>query len=326
VTDFNGCSITASVTITQPTVLTATMGLPTNVLCNGGNNGTATVTAGGGTVNYAYSWAPNGGTNANGTGLTAGSYTVTVTDHDGCIATASVTITQPTILTAAMGVPTNILCNGGNNGSATVTAGGGTVPYTYLWAPTGGTNASATGLTANSYTVTVKDNNGCATTASVTITQPTVVTAVITGITPVSCNGDNNGNATVTAAGGTTPYKYSWSPNGGTNATGTGLTAGVYTVTVTDANGCNPTAVVTITEPGKLVVNASGPPTDCSGAPITLTSLASGGTGPYLYSWAPAGGTNATTIVSPLVTTVYTLTVTDSHGCITTVVVPVVAR
>ncbi len=165
VTDNNGCTATASVTITQPTLLTATMGAPTNDKCNGGNTGSATVTGGGGTPGYTYNWTPNGGAGATGTGLTAGTYTATVTDANGCTATASVTITQPTPVTATIGVVTNVSCNGGNNGSATVTAGGGTPGYTYAWTPIGGNTTTGTGFSAGTYTVTITDANGCTGTA-----------------------------------------------------------------------------------------------------------------------------------------------------------------
>jgi len=281
VKDNNGCSATASVSITQPTLVTANMGVPTYPLCNGGT-GTATVTAGGGTGAYTYSWAPNGGNGATGTGLTVGSYTVTVKDNNGCSATASVSITQPTLVTASMGVPIYPLCNGGT-GTATVTAGGGTTPYTYSWAPNGGNGATGTGLTAGSYTVTVKDNNGCSATASVSITQPTLVTASMGVPTYPLCNG-GTGTATVTAGGGKTPYTYLWAPNGGNGATGTGLTAGSYTVTVKDNNGCSATASVSITQP-TLVTASMGVPTYplCNGGTGTATVTAGGGKTPYTY-------------------------------------------
>ncbi|PZR02454.1 MAG: hypothetical protein DI539_27660, partial [Flavobacterium psychrophilum] len=128
---------------------------------------------------------------------------------------------------------TDVSCNGGGNGTATVVASGGTTPYTYSWAPSGGTNATATGLTAGTYTVTVTDNNNCQTTRTFTINQPAAALGGTISKTDVSCNGGGNGTATVAATGGTTSYTYSWAPSGGTNATATGLSAGTYTVTVT---------------------------------------------------------------------------------------------
>ncbi|HTA26865.1 MAG TPA: PKD domain-containing protein, partial [Bacteroidia bacterium] len=323
VTDANGCTATNSVIIIQPNALTITTAVVTNVNCNGGNNGSASSTVTGGISPYLYTWTPSGGTNATGTGMGAGIYTVTVTDANGCSATATATITQPTALTASIGAINNVKCNGGSNGNATATGAGGTLPYQYLWAPGGGTNALITGLTAGSYSVTVTDANGCSASASVTITQPILLTTSLTS-TNVSCFGGNNGSATSTNTGGTTPYAYRWS-NAQLTANASNLSAGSYTLTVTDANGCTASAAATITEPTKLTVNASGPQSVCSGAPATLISSATGGTTPYTYSWSPAGGTSATTTTNPVSTTTYSITITDANGCtaITTVFVSV---
>ena len=246
ITDSKGCTGIVSTTITQPTAITATTS-QTNVSCNGGGNGTATVVASGGAGGYTYSWAPTGGTNATATGLAAGTYTVTITDANNCQTTKSFTITQPTAMSSTTS-QTNIACNGGSTGVATVNVSGGTAPYTYSWSPTGGTAATATGLSAGTYTVTVTDNNGCTLTRTFTITQPTAITAT-TSQTNVSCNGGSNGTATVVASGGAGGYTYSWAPSGGTAATATGLSAGTYTVTVTDNNGCTLTRTFTITQP-----------------------------------------------------------------------------
>ncbi|NDC07664.1 MAG: hypothetical protein EBZ86_10190 [Synechococcaceae bacterium WB9_2_069] len=142
VTDFNGCTANANVTITQPTLLT-TSASSTNVTCNGLNNGTATVTAAGGTAPYTYLWN-SGATTPSITNLAPGNYSVTVTDANGCSANANVTITQPILLTANAS-STNLACNGINNGTATVTAAGGTASYNYLW-NTGATTPSITNL------------------------------------------------------------------------------------------------------------------------------------------------------------------------------------
>ncbi len=170
-----------------------------------------------------------------------------MTDNDGCTTTATVTITQPPVLSATVTF-TAASCNL-PNGSATVNVAGGTPAYAYVWTPYGGTNATETGLSVGTYTVVVTDANGCTTTAITTVTQPSAVTASIIGSTPVSCNGGSDGTATATAVGGTGPYNYVWNPGGNTNALATGLSAGTYTVTATDANGCISTSSVTITQP-----------------------------------------------------------------------------
>ncbi|MCP9764182.1 beta strand repeat-containing protein, partial [Lacihabitans soyangensis] len=330
VTDANACQKTATVSITQPTSLLASISAQTDVLCNGASTGSATVTPSGGNPSYTYEWAPSGGTAATASGLAAGTYTVTVTDANGCQKTATVSITQPTALVASISTQTNVLCNGASTGSATVTVSGGnplfsntTAPlggtatittnvsptYIYSWAPSGGTAATATGLSAGTYTVTVTDANACQKTATVNITQPAALVASISAQTNVICNGASTGSATVTASGGNPNYTYSWAPSGGTAATASGLTAGTYTVTVTDANACQKTATVTITQPTALVASVSAQTNVlCNGANTgTATVTASGGTPNYSYSWAPSGGTAAT--ATGLVAGIYTITV-----------------
>ncbi|MGO4819707.1 beta strand repeat-containing protein, partial [Flavobacterium sp. W22_SRS_FP1] len=175
----------------------------TNVSCNSGSDGSATVSVSGASAGYSYSWAPSGGIAATASGLSAGTYTVTVTDASSCTATQSFTITQPAALIATASAQTNVSCNSGSNGSATVSVSGGTAGYTYSWAPSGGTAATASGLSAGTYTVTVTDANSCTATQNFTITQPTALVATVSAQTNVSCNSGSNGSATVSVSGGT---------------------------------------------------------------------------------------------------------------------------
>ncbi|WP_276134123.1 gliding motility-associated C-terminal domain-containing protein [Polluticoccus soli] len=318
VTDAKGCTDTATVTVTEPAVLSVTT-VKTNVSCFNGTNGTATATATGGTTPYSYSWSSSPvQTSAGATGLPAGTYTITVTDANNCVATATAIITQPTQLTASVS-KTDVSCFTGSDGTATVTAGGGTVPYTYSWNTTPvQTTTTATGLIAGVYTATVTDAQGCAATATITVTQPPLLTASATH-NNVSCFGGNNGTAAVIAGGGTTPYSYSWSTTPvKTTAIATGLVAGGYSITVTDAKGCKAKDTVTITQPPALVVSTAKSDVSCFGGTNGVATVtATGGATPYTYSWNSTP-VQTTTMATGLAAGTYIVTVADANNCVTT--------
>ncbi len=313
ITDVNGCTLTQSFLITQPSALTATTS-QTTINCNGGT-ASASVVPSGGTPPYSFAWTPSGGNSATATGLTAGSYSCTITDANGCNRIETVTITQPNAF-VIIASESDITCNGGNNGSASVVVSGGTPGYSYLWSPSGGTSSSASSLVAGTYTCTITDNNGCSTTQTFSITQPNAIAAT-TVQTNVSCNGGNNGSATVTPSGGTPGYSYSWSPTGGTNASASSLAAGTYTCVITDANGCTHQEIISITQPATLVTTATQTNISCNGANDgSATVNPSGGTPAYTYAWTPAGGTAATANFLPPGN--YSCTITDQSGCTVT--------
>jgi hypothetical protein len=314
ITDANGCFTTKSVTINQPSAMTATTSF-TDALCN--TPGQASITVSNGTAPYTYSWSPTGGSGATATGLAAGSYTVTATDNKGCVLTRNITIANTVSTLSADIAGTDVSCNNGANGTATISnVSGGTAPYTYSWSPTGGSAATANGLMAGTYTCTITDANGCFTTRSVTITQPLALGAFTTQQNAV-CN--TPGRASITMSGGTAPYTYSWAPSGGTAATATGLTAGNYVVTVTDNKGCILTRNFTIANTvNTLSTTIAGTNVSCNGGSdgtATIRNLTVG-TGPYTYSWSPTGGTSPT--ASGLMAGTYTCTITDANGCFTT--------
>ncbi|WP_298395115.1 LamG-like jellyroll fold domain-containing protein, partial [Flavobacterium sp.] len=287
----DSCPITSTVTILQPSPLLVIPSSKTNVACNGGSNGAASVLVSGGTSGYTYSWSPSGGTNATATGLSAGTYVCLVTDANNCSASTIFTITEPAMpLVILSSTQTNVSCNGGSNGSASVSVIGGTPGYTYSWLPSGGTGATATGLTAGTYTCIVIDANGCSTSTNFTITQPDALIVSPLGQTNVTCNGGTNGSASVSVIGGTPGYTYTWFPSGGTAATASGLSAGTYICSVADANGCTSTQLFIITEP-EILVNSA-----------TQTSCDS-------YLWSVTGLTYTTSGI-------YTGTTTNVNGCI----------
>jgi gliding motility-associated-like protein len=320
VTDLNSCTVSASVTITQPAQLLANPSLVSNVSCAGviPCDGSATSSPTGGVTPYTYNWSPGspaGDGTPTITGLCAGTYNLTVTDSNSCTSTMPVTITQPTVLSAPITASTSScnICNG----TATVTPAGGTPGYTILWMPTGQTTTTATGLCPNvTYTVTVTDAAGCQSTSTVTILQ-TIIINITTSSTTLSCAGVCDGVATANASGGTIPYSFIWSDAGGIvslTQTASGLCAGTYTINVSDAAGCFNTDSVTFVDPPALVVTASGTNLTCGGVCTgTGTASGSGGTGAYTYTWSPGAlsGPN----VSSLCANTYTVTVMDGNGC-----------
>ena len=166
-----------------------------------GSNGTASVAVSGGTAPYSYSWSPSGGTAATASGLVAGTYTVTITDNNTCQTTKSVTVNQPSALTATAS-KTDVSCYMGSNGTASVTVSGGTAPYSYSWSPSGGTAATASGLAAGTYTVTITDNNTCQTTRPVTVNEPAAITVVATPAAETICSGGTTGIALISSSSG----------------------------------------------------------------------------------------------------------------------------
>ena len=332
VKDANGCTtpIVLPVSITEPAVALNGTISNTNITCFGGTTGTITVSATGGSGLYNYSWTGPSviGNIPNPTGLPAGTYTVQIFDQNGCIIpkTLSATITQPASgLSVTIPSHVNNTCFGGATGSATAVVSGGSGNYTYSWSTSPSqTTATATGLISSTFTVFVTDVNGCGTivNASVTITQPSVALAATTSQTNVFCKGGSTGVATAIPAGGSGSYTYLWSVGAQNTASVSGLTAGTYNVTVSDANGC-PTPVVktvTITEPTVILGGSIVSSTDvlCFGqASGSITVLGSGGSGSYNYTWSN-GQIGAT--ASGLVAGSYTVTIRDNNGCTNTVV------
>src|SRR5690606_22724501 len=237
VRDANGCTETASIAINEPDELLATAAA-VDITCHGSADGQVEVTVSGGTAGYEYSLD---GMTFQGSNLfenlTAGTYTITVRDANGCTTTATASIDEPDVLSATI-TGVDATCHGASDGEATVNVVGGQAPYSYSWNTSPAqTNVTATGLAAGTYEVTIVDANGCVITESVTIEEPTPLLVTIDSQVDVSCNGSNDGEATVTVAGGIGPYNYSWSTVPvQTTASATGLSAGTYTVTVTDVN------------------------------------------------------------------------------------------
>ncbi len=319
ITDANGCNGVVNATVTQPASALGGTTVITNVACNGGNTGAINLTPSGGTAPYTFNWA-GGVTTEDRAGVMAGSYSVTITDLNGCTATITVPVSQPESVLSASYIVTNVACNSGNTGAINITPSGGTAPYTFNWGG-GVTTEDRAGLTAGSYSVTITDLNGCTATITVAVSQPASALSASFIVTNVACNGGNNGAINLTPSGGTAPYTFNWG-GGVTTEDRTGLTAGNYSVTITDANGCNGVVNATVTQPasalgGTTVISNVACNGGNNGA-INLTP--SGGTGPYTYNW---GGGITTEDRTGLTAGSYSVTITDANNCTATITVPV---
>ncbi|MBI2966624.1 MAG: SBBP repeat-containing protein, partial [Bacteroidetes bacterium] len=308
ITDANNCNFVWITSVSQPAVLTSAV-TATDATCPGCTDGSATVIASGGTSPYSYLWS-NGATNSIAAALGSGSYTVTVTDVNGCTVTAQSVVSEPACGMSLSVTSTNISCYGAGDGSATVTASGGTIPYSYLWS-NGDTSVGSGQLAVGNYTVTVTDSSGCTATAMAIITEPSVL-AITISQSNVSCYGQCDGVATISATGGTPPYSFLWS-TGSTDNPYSNLCNGLYTATITDANGCIVIDTVIITQPLLLSLTLTVNNVSCFGqCNGSATAGVTGGTTPYTYSWS-AGGTGS--VRSNLCIGSYFVTVTDANGC-----------
>lgn len=306
-------------TVTQPTCSVATgsvdfSGLPAT------GSWTITATPGGVT-------STGSGTTGSITGLTAGSsYTFTVTNSDGCTSSATIStainaqpstpsapiignITQPTCSISTGTVDLSGLPSSGT-WTVTVTPGGATTTGT-------GTTTTISGLIqGTNYTFTVTNSDGCTSSASTTANINAVAGAPIITLdnqSEVTCNGGNNGEITISVTGGQGPYTYQWTPNVSSTPGLTGLSAGPYTVLVTDALGCTATENYTITQPNAIIIDATVNDVVCESSLGSITTNVSGGTGPYTYAWTPNG--ESTSSITDLPGGNYGLTVTDDEGC-----------
>ncbi len=320
VTNAAGCTSSTSSSATVdpiPSGPTAPTGTVTQPTCST-PTGTIDVTDPIGS-NYTYSIdGINYQTSASFTGLTTGSYTITVQDvNTGCTTSS---VTSYTVDPVA-GAPVitldslfNVTCNGDSDGAIYLTITGGQAPYTYSWTPNAGSTDDVTGLTPGSYTVLVTDNLGCSSTDNWTITEPQSI-AGNGAATDVDCSNSTLGSVTLNATGGSGNYTYSWTPNGETTSGISGLTAGSYSVTITDDNGCTSTENYTVSNSGNLGVDATPDnATITSGSSVDITT-----TGADTYVWTPSTGLSCSDCANPIATpdqtTLYIVTGTDALGC-----------
>lgn len=315
ITDALNCVGRDTITLTEPTTIAFTSNV-VNVSCNGLSDGEIVLTASGGTGTLSYAWSNSLPNASNVTGLSANTYIVTVSDANNCTSTGSFTVTEPAVLAITNVTSKNVRCFNGNDGNIGITAGGGTLPYTYIWSHNASLNSpSSTALSANTYTVTVRDLNLCTATASITITQPAAgISFGAPIITDVSCFGGNNGTASMNPTGGSAPYTYVWTPSNQTTQTATSLIAQQYSVLVTDDSLCTATTTITVNQPAQIQLSGAVTNVSCNGGSNGAIDLTvTNGVAPFTFAWNNGAGT----IEDPqnLAANTYTVVVTDFTNC-----------
>ncbi len=311
------CSATATATLTEPAELFGTAS-PNDVTCFGLVTGTAAVYATGGIAPYSYLWN-NGLVTDSISNLLAGTYTVTITDANGCKETSSMMVFEPAAIQILTALNRSPSCFGLSNGQLTTYAVGGTTPFNFVW-NTGQVNQGITSITAGTYTVTATDGNGCSQVKTETVTEPALLTNNATPV-GVKCFGKNTGSLHIDALGGTPQYTGTWTgPNGyvGTGLNIGNLFAGQYTATVTDTKGCTSVSTTNLNQPTAMLLNLPQvADTICFEAANGIaTAIIAGGTPPYTYLWNANNQTGQT--ASGLASGTYRVTLTDMNGCTTT--------
>lgn len=315
VQDQGGCSVSLPVQITDLSTLSATAdSIP--ALCNGSSDGSISVMATGGTQPYSYiigTGSPQN--NATFSNLAAGNYTLTITDAQGCQVILNEIVTEPSAIQLVEVSTINTTCNL-PNGGLEVTATGGISPYLYSINNFASSQSSGqfVNISALTYTVEVQDGNGCSNQINVVVNGDNSVIAIPGNSNPTSCNGSSDGQLSVFTFGGPAPYQFSINNAPfGIDSVFTNLTAGSYLIAVEDANGCQDTITMLVSEPTPLVANAGTPVTVCIGENVTLIANASGGTAPYSFTWNGVN-LNPLTYISNSTQTEQ-LVVTDANGC-----------
>ena len=309
VTDNNGATATVSATINEPTAIVATSSL-TDPNCPNSLDGAIDITVSGGANAYTFAWS-NGETTEDLSNVSAGTYSVTITDTTGCELVDSYQLNTPSGFAVALDAAVSPLCNGDANGTIDVTVTGGIAPITYLWSNTA-TTEDLSALAAGTYALTVTDGNGCTDTLSAILQDPAAFTPSF-NLQNANCE-NNNGFIDYTLSGGTAPYSYLWS-TGDTLEDLDSLAAGSYTLTVTDANACSfaTSTPIVVGMDTTFSIGMSFQLINCqapnSGGLVAEPDL---GASPISYAWSTGDTTRALT---NLISGTYTVTATDASGC-----------
>jgi outer membrane protein OmpA-like peptidoglycan-associated protein len=318
ISEKDGCATSTTVNITEKlAALAVSLNQSANNNCYGDQKAAAKAMAIGGQAPYRYQWSGTSAASEEATALAAGKYKVVVTDANNNTTSAEITIEQPAALTASVEVKSPATANSANGKAKVKAQGGSGKKYSYKW-DSGETEENAVKLALGTHTVTVIDENGCTTSASVQITEDILPLSVqLNNTTTIKCVGDNSATIIAEVSGGKSPFTYQWSVAGAKGETASGLAAGAYQLTVTDAAANTAVAKTTIVSPEPLSASANPKaPATANNADGKATAKAIGGTGKkYLYKW-DTGETEAT--ANKLAAGIHTVTVTDENGCATT--------
>ncbi len=310
---FGGCNDVFSYTIEvfdEPSVIISV----TNIPCFGLCNGSLLATVSSGTLPYSYQWDDtNTQITETASNLCAGQYNVLITDINNCTVSASAIVTEPLEPLAIVLNKTDALCFGSSDGTTNLTVTGGTQSYSFNW-DSGHSTEDINYIPVGTYCVTVTDAHLCTISDCITINEPTQLTYT-TSTSPTTCFEGSDGMATVNVANGTPPYTYLWN-NGDLGPSAVNISAGTYTVIVTDNNGCSFTTSMTITEPDRVMASTNADMWICIGETATLNAAATGGTPGYTFHWSGGLPDAQSVNVSPVITTQYCMYAEDSHGCI----------
>ncbi|MBK8855537.1 MAG: T9SS type A sorting domain-containing protein [Saprospiraceae bacterium] len=308
-TDANGCEVFESFTIGSPDAILINAVEAVNPSCFGENDGYLFVMAEGGSGGYDYLWS-NGVMHPENPNLVAGTYTLRVTDNNSCTSSASYTLINPPAITLNLPLIRNVSCHGEDDGAINSLASGGSGGFTYTWS-NGFVGPNLVNLAPAIYSVTVEDTNGCTKKASATITEPADITINLVSVSPVSCSGSNNGRLEI-EAGPSQQYNFIWS-NGITTPVNANISAGNYSVTVTDNTGCSKSGEFTVpTNAAFTLTPVNSNNVSCFGGSNGSAEVTVNPPGDYTINWNN-GATG--TLISSLTSGFYQCTATDTTGC-----------
>ncbi|MBE0641434.1 MAG: tandem-95 repeat protein, partial [Bacteroidales bacterium] len=312
VADANSCEEVRTYTITEPADFSVNVAV-TDASCKSTPDGSINLTVSGAVSPYTFIWS-NSATTEDILNLGVGAYAVTITDANSCQeVVTNIQVDEPDSLILLVTNNNNVTCKGGSDGSATATPTGGTSPYSYLWS-NGSTLQTPVNFSAGSYTVVLTDANGCTADTTITITEPALEIELYTVVRNTSWCSASTGAIDLIVVNGGTSFNYIWSPGGATSQDISGLTAGNYSVTVTDNLGCQAVlSNITVGTAPAMTVSVNTIDRNCVAANGEAYAVVTGGVPPYTYVWSPGAAT--TDFITGLDVGPYSVTVTDADLC-----------